>query len=194
MSAAPHATSTPPEAIPAMRALTAKQREFVLAYIGKAQGNATEAARLAGYDGDDNTLSSIGYENLRKPEIKRAIEEGLKAGTLTLEEVLYEITKIIRTTAGDFYDIDDDGQPALNMKKAKERGALGSIKRLRQTRDGFDLVFYDRLTAPIQLLHYYMKSEPSTVDEQTWREMKELSERTGINFECYFSSSSSIDN
>jgi phage terminase small subunit len=49
--------------------LTEKQRRFVEAY----DGNATEAARLAGYEGDDATLAQVGYENLRKPEIVQAI-------------------------------------------------------------------------------------------------------------------------
>lgn len=55
--------------------LTEKQRRFVEAYMGEACGNATEAARLAGYSGDDDTLSSTGYENLRKPQIQKAIDE-----------------------------------------------------------------------------------------------------------------------
>jgi len=44
-------------------ALTIKQQKFVDSY----SGNATEAARLAGYAGNDTTLASIGNENLRKP-------------------------------------------------------------------------------------------------------------------------------
>lgn len=53
--------------------LTEKQRRFVEAYMGKAAGNATKAARIAGYSGDDITLASVGYENLRKPQIHAAI-------------------------------------------------------------------------------------------------------------------------
>lgn len=49
--------------------LTTKQEAFVAAYIGEARGNATEAARLAGYKGSDATLASVGAENLRKPQI-----------------------------------------------------------------------------------------------------------------------------
>lgn len=50
-------------------ALTAKQKAFVEAYAG----NATEAARLAGYAGNDATLAQVGSENLRKPEVAAAI-------------------------------------------------------------------------------------------------------------------------
>lgn len=55
--------------------LTEKQRRFVEAYVGEACGNATEAARLAGYDGNDNTVRSVGCENLTKPAVAAAIEE-----------------------------------------------------------------------------------------------------------------------
>lgn len=50
-------------------ALTPKQQAFVDAYAG----NATDAARKAGYQGNDATLAQVGYENLRKPEVREAI-------------------------------------------------------------------------------------------------------------------------
>ena len=56
-----------------MRKLTPKQRAFVDAYTGEARGNATEAARMAGYRGNDTTLGSVGAENLTKPAIRNAI-------------------------------------------------------------------------------------------------------------------------
>ena len=53
-------------------ALTPKQQAFVLAYIGPAKGNATEAARMAGYS--ERTARSTGAENLHKPAIAEAIK------------------------------------------------------------------------------------------------------------------------
>ena len=50
---------------------TTKQQKFVDCF----EGNATEAARKAGYKGNNNTLASIGDENLRKPAILEAIEK-----------------------------------------------------------------------------------------------------------------------
>lgn len=58
-----------------LEGLTEKQKRFVEAYCGEAQGNATEAARLAGYSGNTGTLASMGHENLQKPDISRAIDE-----------------------------------------------------------------------------------------------------------------------
>jgi phage terminase small subunit len=51
--------------------LTPKQRKFIEAYTG----NATEAARIAGYQGDDNVLGVTGYDLLRNPKIAQAIAE-----------------------------------------------------------------------------------------------------------------------
>jgi hypothetical protein len=55
------------------RKLTEKQRRFAEAFMGPAAGNATEAARLAGYAGSSAVLAQVGAENLRKPEISAAI-------------------------------------------------------------------------------------------------------------------------
>ena len=38
--------------------------------MGKAEGNATEAARLAGYSGGESTLGRIGYNNTRNDKIR----------------------------------------------------------------------------------------------------------------------------
>ena len=60
--------------------MTEKQRRFVEAYQGKAAGNATEAARLAGYQATGETeekrretWEAIGRENLGKPRIAKAL-------------------------------------------------------------------------------------------------------------------------
>ncbi len=67
-------------------ALTTKQKAFVAAY----DGNATEAARAAGYSGSDATLATAGYRLMRHAEVRAAInarEEGALAPlVLTREE------------------------------------------------------------------------------------------------------------
>jgi hypothetical protein len=49
---------------------TFKQQNFVDCY----KGNATEAARVAGYKGNDNALAQRGLELVRNSKIKAAIE------------------------------------------------------------------------------------------------------------------------
>lgn len=76
--------------------LTERQRRFVEAFIET--GNATEAAVLAGYS--KKTAYSIGNENLKKPELKRAIEERMKEiealKTATAEEVIQFLSASMR--------------------------------------------------------------------------------------------------
>ena len=52
-----------------MGKLTVKQKKFIQAY----SGNATEAARIAGYKGNDATLAQVGYENMMNPEINSQV-------------------------------------------------------------------------------------------------------------------------
>lgn len=79
------------------RKLTEKQRRFVEAYMGEAAGNATEAARLAGYKGNANQLGSIGTENLQKPAIAEAIAERAASSPLvaTREERQQFYTRVM---------------------------------------------------------------------------------------------------
>ena len=53
--------------------LTPKQQRFVSEYLKT--GNATEAAKAAGYKGNNNTLRVVGAENLTKPNVIEAIEK-----------------------------------------------------------------------------------------------------------------------
>jgi hypothetical protein len=57
-----------------LNALTLKQRRWVEAYFGEAAGNATKAARLAGYEGTDAVMAVQGYENRRNPNIQKVTE------------------------------------------------------------------------------------------------------------------------
>ena len=76
--------------------LTERQARFVDYYIQT--GNASEAARRAGYS--VKTAYSIGEENLRKPEIRRALERRLKElesqRIAETKEVLEHLTSVLR--------------------------------------------------------------------------------------------------
>ena len=76
--------------------LTQRQLLFVEAYL--ATGNATEAAKTAGYSGNRVTLGAVGGENLKKPliaaeisrrqaEIRERSAVGLEAKRLKLWEI-----------------------------------------------------------------------------------------------------------
>lgn len=90
--------------------LTTKQRLFVEAYL--ANPNATDAARKAGYKGNDLTLKQVGCENLAKPYIAAAIEKRVEQAAMTADEVLHELANIAR---GDYSDYRGDKLKALEL-------------------------------------------------------------------------------
>lgn len=78
------------------RRLTAKQLAFIDAYMGEANGNATEAARLAGYAGDDNALGVRGHLLLRNDKVFEEItirqrEDPLVISRIERQRLLTEI-------------------------------------------------------------------------------------------------------
>ena len=76
--------------------LTLKQQLFVEAYIGPARGNATEAARKAGYTGNDATLAQVAAENMRRPQILALINSRVEEVAMTADEILAELADIAR--------------------------------------------------------------------------------------------------
>lgn len=128
--------------------LTTKQQLFVEAYLGAARGNATEAARLAGYAGTDETLRAIGYENLTKPHIAEAVGIRLQTAkdAMGADEVLALLTDHARGTIEDFFDVDG-ASAALNLTKAKASGRLHLIRKISFNEFGPVLELYSAQSA-----------------------------------------------
>jgi len=62
--------------------LTARQQRFVTAFLTEANGNATEAARIAGYGhaGTNRvTLAQLGSQTLRHPDVASVIRDVARA-------------------------------------------------------------------------------------------------------------------
>ena len=89
-----------------MPELNEKQKAFCEYYIQSL--NATEAAKKAGYS--ERTASSMGAENLRKPQIKQYIDNLLaqmqSERIADAEEVLQYLTKVMRGEVKDQFDLD----------------------------------------------------------------------------------------
>jgi hypothetical protein len=108
--------------------LTTKLRLFVEYYLGEARFNGTAAARLAGYQGDDNTLAAIASQNLRKLKVREAITARLHEAAMPANEVLARLTEIARGKVTDV--LDEDGKFDLKLaRKAKKDGLLKKLKR-----------------------------------------------------------------
>jgi phage terminase small subunit len=126
-----------------MSGLTNKQRMFVEAYLECF--NATEAARRAGYQGNDATLGAVGYENLRKPQIAVKIRERLQESAMSADEVMQRLAEQARGDVGDFIAIDEKGDFVIDWTAA--RGKTHLIRSLKHTSHGIAVELYDAQSA-----------------------------------------------
>jgi hypothetical protein len=112
-----------------MSNLTAKQKLWADHYVICL--NATEAARLAGYSGDDNVLATVGYENLRKPKIRDYVDSIFEQQGMGTKEVIARLAAQAIAEVSDFITIDPLTKfVRLDLGKASARGKLHAIKKL----------------------------------------------------------------
>ena len=78
--------------------LTSKQQLFVEYFVGEASGNASLAAKLAGYAGSNETLRAVGAENLAKPHIAQLCKQRVEDTAMSANDVLKHITVIAIST------------------------------------------------------------------------------------------------
>ena len=110
--------------------MTPKQKKFCEYYIQS--GNATDAARKAGYS--EKTAEAIGYENLRKPEIKAYIRERMgdqdKDLVADADEVLRFYSAVMRGEVKDQFGLDASLSDRLKAGDSlMKRYAAGGSKK-----------------------------------------------------------------
>lgn len=97
--------------------LTPKQKAFADEYI--ICGNATEAARRAGYS--KKTARQIGTENLTKPSISEYIAERMRPieqrRIATADDVLMFLTRVINGEEKDAFGLDVSVQDKISAGK-----------------------------------------------------------------------------
>jgi hypothetical protein len=135
-------------------ALSYKQQQFVNAYLGAANGNATEAARLAGYKGSDNVLGVTGHENLRKPKIRAAIDARMDAMAMSANEVLFRVSEQARADIADFGQGIGD-RFLLDLGKAQRRGKTRLVKKLGYNPNGDPTLELYSSQAALKILAQY---------------------------------------
>lgn len=98
------------------------------AYIANG-GNGTQAARAAGYVGNDASLAataSRALKDVKVQEYRRRRLTGVKAHT---DEIHYLLADHLRANLGDFVDcLKDDG--SLDLEKAQAKGVAHLVKEL----------------------------------------------------------------
>lgn len=134
--------------------LTGKQRAFINAYLANGF-NGTEAARTAGYSGNDNTLGVVAHGNLRNPKIAAVIEKRFEEMTMRADEVLARLSAMARTDMTDFMQVYPGGTPAFDFEKATEAQRLGLIKKFKVTKNSIELELYDAQAALVHMGKHY---------------------------------------
>jgi phage terminase small subunit len=113
--------------------LTVKQRRFVEEYCK--DFNATRAAIESGYS--ESVAYQQGYENLRKPEIKKEVDMRLAALTMTADEALLRMSDFARGSFTPFVSIDDKSRVMVDLASLPARQNIHLIKKLKQTKRTF---------------------------------------------------------
>lgn len=140
-------------------ALSAKQQLFVDEYLQCL--NATQAALRAGYS--KKTAHAIGWENLRKPEISEAIDQRLQESAMSANEVIARLTEHASGDMGDFWSIQDNGDPVLDLtggklrliKKMKVKTTSRTISDIDYVTTEVDFELYDAQAALVHLGKYH---------------------------------------
>lgn len=112
--------------------LTLRQKSFIVLYCHLK--NATRAARLAGYEGDDNTMAAHAARTLRNGKVQAAMDaylapvfehEGISVG-----RILHHLAEMAFAPWGKYVTIreDKDGKIVqVQMNVETKRGALNDL-------------------------------------------------------------------
>jgi len=141
--------------------LSAMQRTFFVEYL--IGGNATHAARVAGYAYPDKQ----GPRLLKNKKIQDAIDDFFHAQEMSAAEVVARLSDHARGTMEDFISFEGD-LPSLDLGQAEGRGKLHLVKKMKTKRttyidvdggetvtDWVDVELYDAQAALGQVGRYH---------------------------------------
>lgn len=123
-------------------ALTAKHQVFIAEYLKC--WNASEAARRAGYTGDANT---VGPRLLANVGISEEIERRKAEIIMSADEVLARLTEQGRAAYSAYFTADG----SVDLGKLIADGKAHLIKKIKPTKEGLEVEFYDAQAALAQL-------------------------------------------
>ena len=110
---------------------TDREKMFVYHYLTDAKFCATEAAKLAGYDGNSQNSFRVLASNVkRKPKILAAINLAMETLTMPAYETLYRIGLIASGKITDVMNADGE----LDIDLAKKHGTDNLIKKIKRER------------------------------------------------------------
>ncbi len=97
--------------------LTLKQELWLDAYLGAANGNATEAARIAGYSKPRHS----GSENLAKPYIASRVKKAVNKQA-TADDVLSKLAEIALAPSFEFIEVIARNKQGVPIKVRMDLG------------------------------------------------------------------------
>jgi hypothetical protein len=162
--------------------LTGKRRAFIDAYLGEASGNATEAARIAGYA----TPKQEGSRLLREPAVESAIAAALKDRAMDRDEVLLRLS---RAAKGNYLEImlcmvvdPETGRRVLDRDEVERRGVGHLIAKVTPTKFGDAVEMIDTLGALVKLGQFHklftdrveVQLSPEMIDSLSESELAEV--------------------
>lgn len=143
--------------------LTPKQKAFIDAYVGEARGNATKAARIAGYA--DPEVS--GWQNKQKAVVADAIREILAERTLKSEQVLDLLTQHANADLSPFLIAYGPDEFAVDLSTPLAKANIHLLKSVKKkTKSGgsgekawreseIEIVLHDPQAAAVHLGRYH---------------------------------------
>ena len=137
---------------------TAKQAAFIKWYCSAMVNmNGTEAARRAGYKGNDRTLAAVAIENLGKPMIREEIDRRIAGATaaagVTVEKILWELQ--------------------VTYERASEAEKYSAAVRCLELQGKYLKMFSDRIE--------HVQSIDSVTTEDLIRLLREIADSGGID-------------
>lgn len=137
------------EGAPELGGLNWRQRQFVCFYLGAANGNATQAARLAGYANPESNA----YRLLLSDGVQAAILARLDEAALRTDEILARLSDIATADLSDFVKCTASGF-SLDLEHARQCGKTHLIKKLSNTKHGVAIELHDAQAALVHLGRY----------------------------------------
>jgi hypothetical protein len=109
-----------------------RQLLFVEAFLGQANGNASEAARIAGYP----HAKQAGSRLLSNVDVRAKLDQRLASAAMPANEVLARLTEIASGDLGEYIKVDGRDFH-VDVRKVKRSGRV--VRKIKATKYGTEL-------------------------------------------------------
>lgn len=137
--------------------LTLKQEAFIAAYLGPAKGNATEAARIAGY----KSPNTQGPRLLVNVSIAARVSQYVAEKFATADEVLQELTSVAMAPWHDFVEVTGR---AKSGEPTKVRSDIASKVKALELLAKHHQLLVDRQVVDVNMREHRVGVPQSTLD------------------------------